>query len=70
MKDSAYTQLGKSLSKGYNLWEVREAGERNSEKSLGNIQPPERSGIGKCACLVSGNILSMVLEKKLNPSLS
>lgn len=34
-----YAQLGKSLSKGYNLWEVREAGERNSKKSLGNIQP-------------------------------
>lgn len=26
------------------------AGEGNSKKSLGNIQPPERPGIGKCAC--------------------
>ena len=47
LKGSTYAPLGESLSKGYNLWRVREAGEGNSKKSLGNIQPPERAGIRK-----------------------
>ena len=47
LKGSTYAPLGESLSKGYNLWRVREAGEGNSKKSLGNIQPPERAGRGK-----------------------
>jgi hypothetical protein len=50
LKGSTYAQLGKSLSKGYNLWEVREAGERKSKKSLGNIQLPVRPSIGNCTC--------------------
>lgn len=52
---------GKSLSKGYNLWKVREAGEGNSKKSLGNIQPPERAGRGK---------YTQCAWRKLNTSLS
>lgn len=63
LKGSTYAQLGKSLSKGYNLWEVREAGEGNSKKSLGNIQPPEKTRYRKMH--LSGNMLSMDLEKKL-----
>lgn len=70
LKGSTYAQLGKSLSKGNNLWEVREAGEGNSKKSLGNIQPPERPGIGKNVCAREYASNGLGGKKKLNPRLS